>query len=175
MSSKFWIGAWAAILFLGVAAFARASRHQTDQPVSPDLDLPRYMGRWYEISAIPHWFERGCADTTADYTLRPDGRVNVLNTCLRGNEKIKAKAVAWRPSQNNPAKLKVMFFWPFRADYWVLAHDPEYQWAVVGHPSRRYLWILSRQPTMPPVLYQALIKQIVERGYDPALLRLTPQ
>lgn len=147
--------------------------------VVDELDLDRYLGRWYEIASYPQWFQRGCVATTALYTRRDDGRIRVENECRDGafdGEVRRAEGVAWVVDPKEaPAKLKVQFFWPFRADYWVIALDPGYAYAVVGHPSREYLWILSRSRSMDPDVYDALLARIASQGYDLELLRRTPQ
>lgn len=141
------------------------------------VDLDRYLGVWYEIASIPNSFQRGCVATKATYAKRPDGRIQVVNECrqdtLDGPIR-RAEGVAW-VDDNDPARLKVQFFWPFRGDYWIIELDPDYRYAVVGHPSREYLWILARSPAMDPTLYQDLLNRIVKQGYDPADLRRTPQ
>ncbi len=141
------------------------------------VDLQRYMGRWYEIATIPMSFQKGCVGVTATYTLRPDGDVDVVNTCrketLDGPER-SATGKAWSVDPSN-AKLEVRFFWPFHGSYWVIDLSPDYQWAVVGHPSREYLWILSRTPQMDAVTYEAILGRLRAQAYDTTLLVKTPQ
>lgn len=141
------------------------------------VDLNRYTGRWYEIATIPMSFQKGCVGVTATYTLRPDGDVDVVNTCrketLDGPER-QATAKAWSVDPSN-AKLVVRFFWPFTGDYWILDLDPDYRWAVVGHPDRKYLWILSRTPQMDPATYDAILGRLRAQTYDTSLLVKTPQ
>jgi apolipoprotein D and lipocalin family protein len=110
---------------------------------------------------------------TARYSLRKDGTVRVLNAGLQGSfdgERKSAEGKAWVPDATAPAELRVSFFWPFAADYWVIDLDPEYRWAVVGEPDRRFLWILSRTPALPEATYSALVQRIRELGYDPSRL-----
>ncbi len=132
------------------------------------LDLERYGGTWYEIAAYPTWFQKGCTESQATYTLRADGRLAVENRCRRGpgGEFDSVKGVAWVPDASQPAKLKVRFFWPFAADYWVIDLAPDYTYAVVGHPTRKYLWILSREPVMDERQYRSLLLRIEEQHYD---------
>ena len=138
------------------------------------LDLTRYAGHWHEIARLPGSHQRRCAsDATAHYTLRSDGRIGVRNACrTREGEYLAADGVA-RQVEGHPARLQVRFapdwlgwlplVW---ADYWVLALDPDYQWAMVGEPGRRYLWILAREPSMDAMLF-ARLKAAAERmGYD---------
>ncbi len=170
--NKTWFGIVVAA-FLGTSL--RAGAQVRDLPVIQDVDPARYLGHWHEIALIPHWFERGCSDTTATYSLAADGRIRVLNACLRDGKLHRANAVAWHVGSARDGKFKVQFFWPFSGHYWVIALDPDYQWAVVGHPSRRYFWILSRRPTMAPTLYNQLVQQAVALGYDSSQIQLTTQ
>lgn len=142
------------------------------------VDLNRYLGRWYEIASYPAWFQKGCTGSTAEYSLLPDGRIRVVNRCFKKSldgprkESIgKAKAV----DPNTNARLKVTFFWPFWGDYWIIDLDADYQWAVVGVPSRKYLWILNRTPTMDETLYDGILRRLIDKGYDPTRLNLTVQ
>jgi apolipoprotein D and lipocalin family protein len=143
----------------------------------PHVDLDRYAGTWYEIASFPHRFQRGCAATTATYEPRNDGRITVKNRCradgLDGDVR-GVDGVAW-PVDDTNARLKVRFFWPFRGDYWVLALDPEYQWSVVGHPEREYLWILSRTPQIDESLYEELVEKARKQGFDVSRLERTLQ
>lgn len=137
------------------------------------LDLERYLGTWYEIAKYPNAFEKGLMAVTAEYSLREDGTVRVLNSGLQGSfdgERKSAEGKAWVPDPTAPAKLRVEFFWPFAAGYWVIALDPDYRWAVVGEPDRRFLWILSRTPILPEATVAALVQRIRELGYDPGRL-----
>ena len=133
------------------------------------VDLQRYLGTWYEIAAIPASFQKDCVGVTATYTLRPDGKIGVLNRChkftLDGKEK-SVKGRAWVVDKRTNAKLKVRFFWPFSGDYWIIELDPDYQYAVVGHPTRNYLWILCRRPQMDESLYAQLLEKITAQGYN---------
>jgi apolipoprotein D and lipocalin family protein len=139
--------------------------------VVPSVDLSRYVGTWFEIAKYPNRFQRGCIGATAEYTLAPDGkRVEVVNRCREidtGKERsVRGKARVVDPATN--AKLSVTFFWPFSGDYWILAVGAEYEYAVVGTPDRKYLWILARTPTIGDDLYGHLVDLARERGFDPA-------
>ena len=134
--------------------------------VVPRVDLGRYAGRWYEIASFPQRFQRGCTDSRADYRLRDDGTVEVRNSCLRGGRVDTAEGRAWVVGTTTGAKLKVSFFWPFRGDYWIVDLDPDYRWAVVGHPDRTYGWILSRTPAMDEETYQGILGRLREQAYD---------
>lgn len=159
------------LLLVALAAVCRAGVPLDSQPM-PRIEVPKYMGRWYEIARYPKWYERDCHAVTADYTLRPDGAVDVVNTChkrsIDGPIK-KAKARAW-PVEPGNSRFKVRFFWPFNGDYWIVAVAPDYRWAVVGHPKRKSLWILSREPALREGEEQKILQRITELGYDVAKL-----
>jgi apolipoprotein D and lipocalin family protein len=133
------------------------------------VDLNRYAGLWYQFAYFPNSFQPKTAGlTTAEYTLSPKGYVVVKNTSYRDWEgkqlwkDITGKAFIADKKTNS--KLKVQFFWPFRGAYWITALDKEnYQWAIVSDPSRNYLWILTRKPTMDKELYNSLVEQIKAR------------
>jgi apolipoprotein D and lipocalin family protein len=131
------------------------------------VDLSRYAGRWYEIARLPNRFEKKCADSvTATYTLRSDGKVDVVNRCRKANgEYTTAKGKAKIVDKKTNAKLKVTFFWPFYGDYWILDLGPNYEYAVVGAPNRDYLWILSRTPQLDEELYRRLLREMATRGF----------
>ncbi len=146
--------------------------------VAPSVDLARYAGKWYEIARLPNRFQRDCAgDTTATYTLRPDGKVTVLNECRRADGRWKsARGTARVADARGPnTKLKVTFFWPFSGNYWIIDLDPEYRWAVVGEPGRGYLWILSREPRLAPALYEQIVDRAKRQGFDTEKLLKTAQ
>jgi apolipoprotein D and lipocalin family protein len=164
---------------LGIALLA-GSLARADKPALPtaEVDLPRYLGTWYEIARMPSRFEKGCAGVTATYQLREDGEIAVLNRCLKGGlagEEKLARGHAWIPDKSQPGKLKVSFFWPFRADYWVVDLDRDYQWAVVGDPGRKYLWILSRTPTLDRALVDELTAKMKGLGFAVSRLEWTEQ
>ena len=119
-----------------------------------------------------------CEDTTATYTARPDGTIGVLNKCLNalaGDAPREAKGQAYAVPGSGNARLRVSFFWPFHGDYWVLGLDPDYRWAVVGSPSRRVLWILSRSTEMPPADYEQAVAIAAREGFAVQNLQRTAQ
>jgi apolipoprotein D and lipocalin family protein len=133
------------------------------------VDLNRYMGMWYEIARLPNFFERKLKCASAKYTLRADGKITVLNkgNYLTDPEKsTSSQGIAWVPDKNSPAKLKVQFFWPFSGDYWIMYLDKDYRYVLVGDPSTKYLWILSREKKMDETTYEMLLKKAIENGYD---------
>lgn len=142
----------------------------------PKVDLQRYAGTWYEIASYPMVFQRQCVgDTTANYALREDGTVTVTNRCRTDSSFAEVTGKAWAVEGSGKARLKVSFFWPFRSDYWVIGLDPDYRWAVVGNPNRKYLWLLSRTPKLAQPELDAAIAAASAQGYDPTSLKYTPQ
>ena len=163
------------LLFTLALASGVASAQEAPLPNAsvPELDLQRYTGQWHEIAHLPMFFQRNCvANITATYTPRVDGTVGVRNGC---DEEDGARSVSEgtaRTVAGHPGRLEVRFapgwlawapmVW---ADYWVVELDPDYRWAVVGGPDRKYLWILSRTPTMPRAQYDAIKSRAAKRGY----------
>jgi apolipoprotein D and lipocalin family protein len=142
------------------------------------VDLMRYSGTWHEIASFPQSFQKGCCGTTATYTLSDSGYVIVENRCNRDSlsgrqSSIRGKAFVEKNSGN--AKLKVQFFWPFRGKYWIIDLADDYTYAVVGHPNRKYLWVLSRTPQMSDSLYEEITRRAVEKGFDSDKLERTVQ
>jgi len=137
------------------------------------VNLERYTGKWYEIARFNHRFQKGCFGSRATYALRKDGRITVLNECYENSFSgtlRSAKGKAWVVDSDTNAKLKVSFFWPFAGDYWIIGLGKNYEYAVVGHPSRKYLWILSRTPQMEEGLYEEILTRLKEQGYDTSKL-----
>lgn len=154
-----------------------AARHLPELKTVPKVEISRYLGTWYEIASFPQWFQKDCAATTATYTLRPDGQIDVLNACRKGGldgppEQARGRAYA---VDETATKLKVTFFWPFYGDYWVIDLAPDYSYAVVGHPSRDYLWILSRTPRLDQATYDGILTRLTGQGYDLSRLNRTAQ
>ena len=150
-----------------IAALALEGR-KDELEVVPSVDLTRYVGRWYEISRLPNSFQKKCADTvTANYTMRTNGKIEVINRCRKASgEYATAKGKAKIVDKKTNAKLKVTFFWPFYGDYWILDLGPNYEYAVVGEPSRKYLWVLSRSARMDEALYQQLLQKMAAKGFN---------
>ena len=134
--------------------------------VVPHVELKKYLGKWYEIAHLPFRFQEGCTDTTATYSLSEDGSISVLNECIKNGKVKRAKGKAKVVDKSSGAKLKVTFFWPFYGDYWIIDLSKDYDYAVVGTPNRKYLWILSRTPRMDDKLYSQLIESVKSKGFD---------
>jgi apolipoprotein D and lipocalin family protein len=167
-------------LFLGLIASGGLIAAEKTPPLQTvdQVDLNRYMGKWYEIASFPQWFQKNCVASKATYSLRKDGKVDVLNECRDKtlNGKLRdAKGKAWVEDKKSNAKLKVRFFWPFSGDYWIIDLGKDYQYAVVGHPNRDYLWILSRSPRMDSAVYDGIIERLKKQHYDVSRLNKTLQ
>ncbi len=143
--------------------------------VVPHVELERYLGKWYEIARLPARFQEGCSETTATYALTKNGGVSVLNECIRNGKLSRAVGKAKVADKATGAKLKVSFFWPFYADYWIIKLGDDYSYAVVGTPSRKYLWILSRTPQMDDGLFSELLEFAKSKGFDVGRLIRTSQ
>ena len=142
-------------------------------PTVSQIDLDRYTGRWFEISRLPMWFERNCvSDISANYTRRSDGRIDVVNRCHTQNDDISAQGIAETPEASKPGQLRVRFAPDWLAwlpmvwgDYWIIDLDPDYQWVLVGAPSRNYLWILARTPALDIKTVESLKQKAQALGF----------
>ena len=144
----------------------------------PHVDVKKYSGKWYEIASFPLIFQRGCHCTTAEYTMTDKGYLIVENRCnrdsIQGKQSyIKGKAFVEENSGN--AKLKVQFFFPFKAKYWIIDLADDYSYAVVSNPNRKYLWILSRTPKMSDAVYEQILSRLKDKGFDLSKLKVTEQ
>lgn len=160
------------LLFCAALAVLAASCASIPPPSTvAAVDLGRYAGEWYEIESFPNWFQRGCTGSKAAYTPGPDGKIHVVNTCRRKGKTVKIKGTARVVPGSNNSRLKVSFFWPFEGDYWILDLDPDYRWAAVGSPDRKYLWILAREPSLDPAVLRGIRERLAGQGYDIDRLR----
>ena len=167
-----------AILLFGFSECkTQDNKDMIDKTTVQSLDIQRYLGTWYEIARFQHSFEKDLVGCTATYTLKGNGKIEVLNQgyykTLDGKLKV-ARGKAKRTDQ--PGKLKVAFFLFFYAEYNVMELDQEgYQWALIGSSTPGYLWILSRKPVIPDELYQKILKKAEKRGYDVTKIFKVPQ
>lgn len=140
--------------------------------VVPQVDIDRYLGQWFEIARYPNSFQKKCEQSTAQYSLRADGDIEVINQCFNaaGEMVSDVKGKAWVKDAQTRAKLKVSFFWPFAGNYWIIDLDEDYQYAVVSEPKRKLLWILSRTAKMDPVVLDGIKQRILAQGLDPTKL-----
>lgn len=171
----------AGVASVGAALLLAArSREPVRNPHVPepdkDVELDPYLGRWYEMARYDNHFEQGADAVTAEYSLRPDGLLDIVNRAGRdatGKPRISRGKARVVPDSRN-AKFKVSFFGPFYVgDYWILDHADDYSWSIVGEPSGRYLWILTRARDPEPALRSQLLHRVAELGYDVDALRMT--
>lgn len=140
------------------------------------VDIQRYLGKWYEIANLPNSFQKGCNCSSAEYSTIDSATIKVTNKCIKDGELDYVNGKAFVVDGSNNSKLRVQFFWPFRGDYWIINLDEKnYQYAVVGTPSRKYLWILSRKPFMEDSLYNNLVESCKSKGFDVSKIVKTNQ
>ena len=160
---KIFLMACLASLFVGCD-----SAPKVDNSTVKSVDLNRYVGSWYEIAKFDHTFERGLEYAMAKYTLRPDGKIDVLNTGIKDGRAKDAKGVA--KLTGVPGLLRVSFFGPFFGDYRIMMLDEDYQYVLVGGSNAKYLWILSRTPQLEEATKALLLAEADRRGYDTSKL-----
>lgn len=155
-----------------VALLAHTSCHadphlKVNNSTVKQLDIHRFMGKWYEIARFDHSFEKGMTHVVAKYSLENDGKIRVINKGIKNGKLKEIVGKAKQPDPiSYPGRLKVSFFLWFYADYYVLELDKDYQYALIGSSSDKYLWILSRTPEMTKAQLDGLLNNIVQRGYD---------
>jgi apolipoprotein D and lipocalin family protein len=168
------------LALLCLAGICLCSCQSKLQPLAPvqQLDLPRFMGDWYVFAHIPYSLEKGKVGTLDRYALRPDGKIQ--NSFLFRKGSLDApleewKGVAWVTNKKTNSEWRVQFLWPFSVPYIVTDLDPNYQWAVIGYPSRKLAWVLSRETQIDEKTYAGILERMKGQGYDPALLKQVPQ
>jgi apolipoprotein D and lipocalin family protein len=168
--------AFGAGVLLGAVIPVPEKEPSVPQP-EKDVDLQRYLGKWFELARYENWFERGCEAATAEYGLLPDGKVSVRNSCRYGGVAGRLKVTSGKARilpGTGGTKLKVSFFGPFYiGNYWVLDHAEDYAWSIVGEPSGRYLWILTRDAHPAGSMQEMLVRRAGELGFDAARIRMT--
>ena len=169
------VGLFLSMFFTLLAGVYAMAAERAPLTVVPAVDYKRYAGTWYEIARLPNRFQKKCAsDVVATYTLRDDGRLTIQNRCrLADGRTDEATGVARPVAGQPPSVLKVRFapaylsFLPaVWGDYQVLALGPAYEYAVIGEPTREYLWVLSRYPTLEAARYDALVGEAKAQGFD---------
>ena len=140
------------------------AQNTVDNSVAGGIKLDKYLGQWYEIARFDHVFERGIEFCKANYSLRDDGKIDVLNTGIKEGKPSEAKGKA--KLTDNPRVLRVSFFGPFYSDYRIMLLDPDYRWVLVGGSSDKYLWILSRTPVLADDVRTTILAEATRRGYD---------
>lgn len=163
-------------LFLSACAGGPVGNNDVPDPAKP-VETSRYLGKWFEVGRYENSFEKGCEGVTAEYAALPDGEVSVKNTCRQGAVDGEVKVSEGRAKivdETTNAKLKVSFFGPFYlGDYWVLDRADDYSWSIVGEPSGKFLWLLSRSAKPGDAAIRQLAQRAASLGYDTALIRWT--
>lgn len=154
-------------LLFGLLAYESIGQ-DIDRTRVEKFDLQSFLGRWYEIARLDHRFERGMTDVVAEYKMLPNGKIEVINSGLKDGKRSVARGKA--KLTDTPAHLRVSFFWFFYADYNILAMGDSGEWALIGSHSPKFLWILSRTPTLPEATLQHIVAIARERGYDTSKL-----
>jgi apolipoprotein D and lipocalin family protein len=157
------------ILLLTPLLFFTSCGEENDLETVADVDINKYAGKWYEIARLPNSFEKGMTCVTATYTLKENGKIEVLNAGVLKDKDNKRKDItgtAWVPDEALPGRLKVRFFWPFAGDYYIMHLDANYQYALVGSPTRNFLWILSRKPQLEQAVIDHLLSIAKEAKFD---------
>lgn len=160
------------VLFLFTACSYKDPNIKSVQKV----DLDRYLGSWYEIARYEHRFEKDCKNVTATYSIKENKKIEVINSCTKitTNNKTEAIGEAYAVDNTN-SKLKVSFFWPFYGDYWIIMLDEDYSYAVISEPSKKYLWILSRDKKLDENIKKKILKRLESLDYDLSKLIWTIQ
>jgi apolipoprotein D and lipocalin family protein len=172
MKNLFKTSALICIVLLFTACSSKNPPLQTVQKV----DINRYLGTWYEIARYEHFFEKDCKNVSANYSMLDEQTIKVVNRCtnMLTNEKKEAIGRAYATDDTN-SKLKVSFFRPFYGDYWVMILDENYDYVVVGAPSREYLWILARKPILDEKIKNEILQKLPNLGFDASKLIWTIQ
>jgi len=168
----------ASALLLLVSTACTSSKNIKKMQLVEKVNLDRFIGKWYEIARFPHSFEEGLVGVTATYEQMDKGKIKVINEGYKDSfdgEHKKAIGKAKVAKSGNPAHLRVSFFWFFYADYLILQLGENYDYALIGSTSDKYLWILSRSPQMDEDTYTMLVQKAKDKGYDTSKLSLVPQ
>ena len=159
-----------------VASIGCASR--PPMATVPYVDLNRYQGDWYVIAHIPYWLEEGKVATYDRYAMRPDGTMDNIFVFRRDTfdaPEEEWRGTAWVHNTTTNAEWRVRFLWPFTADYLIIDLDPDYRWAVIGHPSRDLFWILARERHLDQTVFDGILERAKAQGYDPTRVKKVPQ
>lgn len=149
---------------------------QVNNSTVNNFEIEKFVGKWYELARYDHFFEKGLTDVTADYSLLKDGKIRVVNRGIKNGrlKEIVGKAKYPDP-QKHPGKLAVSFFLWFYSDYYVMYVDDDYLHTIITSSSDKYLWIMSRTPTVSDAEFNALLQIVKDRGYDTSKLIIDRQ
>jgi apolipoprotein D and lipocalin family protein len=154
------------------ACAGKSGNNNVPEP-KKSVEITKYFGKWYEIARYHNWFEEDCTAPSAEYKWLDESEkiISITNSCIKDGEIDIADGKAKIVDNSTNAKLKVSFFGPFYlGDYWVLDHDDEYNWAIIGEPTGSYLWLLARTPKIEPKMLRQLVSEIAKLGYDTNML-----
>lgn len=158
------------MLFLFPVMFSFLScKTAKDLPTVATVDINEYAGQWYEVAKLPNRFEKGLDCVTATYSVMENGKIKVENRgrLLKDLSRFKdITGTAWVPNPEFPGRLKVRFFWPFSGDYYIMALDENYSYALVGSPSRKFLWVLSKIKDLDKDIYDELLQVAKSNGFN---------
>ena len=166
------------VLLCGALGACASVQSRTPLRTVRHVDLPRFMGDWRVIANIPYFAERGAVDSIESYALRPDGKIANWFRWRKGSfsaPQQRVDFVARVVNRQTNAEWRIHFAPLISAGYFIIDLDPNYQWTVIGHPSRRYGWIMSRQKTMPERTYRQILARLATQGYDPKDFERVPQ
>lgn len=175
--SKFWKVCSGAFCVISLCSCSFLFLQEPQKPVKAAafIDPKRYAGTWYEIAYLPTFFQQGCRCSMLNYTLLKGNAGLVSSSCIKGGKAAIHVAKAFAVKNSHHAKQKIQMIWPFRYDYWILYVDRDYHYALTGTPNRKYLWLLSRTPTIPSSVYYALVGLAAKQGYNVGALLITQQ
>lgn len=156
-----------ALVFMMMPALSCSPKNNLNLNTVQSFDLNRFLGSWYEIARNDHYFERGMDRVMAEYALREDGMVRVINSGFKGGRYRSRQAIAKYPRQvGQPGLLRVAFFWRFYSDYRILMLSEDYSLALISGDSDKYLWIMSRTPRITEAQKDAVLREAAARGFD---------
>lgn len=167
-------------LSLGMLGLTACSTMPKKSPLVPvsHVELAPFMGDWYVVANIPYFAEKDCVGSVESYTLLPNGTIDTVFTARKPDfdgKEVRVKTLGIVKNKETNAEWQVQPIWPIRVAYIVIDLDPGYQFAVIGHPSRNYAWILSRTPTLPAATFDGILSRMAAQGYDPSRLVKVPQ
>lgn len=147
---------------------AECSSDKTPLKVAEHVDLSRYLGVWHDIAHYPNKYQEGCQNSTATFSLRKDGEIDVLNNCRDKKDGTlhHANGRGWAVDTSSNARLKFSFFWPFRSEYWIIDQGKEYEYSVIGSPDRKRLWIIARTAELSSEVFENILQNIEKQGFQ---------